>query len=715
MKIFMLADTMDIGGAETHIWELSRELQERGHHVTVLSGGGRLAMRLSQIGVRHVALPPLTDPQAIPRALALLAKEIRRQKPHIVHAHTRRSALLCRILSFSLSFPFAVTAHAMFRSHRLSDRLSVFPPATIAVSRDIEELLIRDFSVPSRYITRIENGVDTHRFCPAPTDGLPFTVMTVSRLDRDCARTAKLLIAAAPLLVRKLGKPVRVVIVGGGDALGHIQKAAREVNQSNGQCSVLLTGSRTDVSDLVGKCHVFVGVSRAALEAMSAAKPVILCGDEGYFGIVDERRFSAARDTNFCARGCPRATVACLLSDLCYLASLSHSERVTLGTAGRVLVRRYASSEQMAKKTEAVYRRELARFRQTRSSDALIGGYYGYGNRGDELVLAHILRQQHALSQNLRLSVLTASPDGEKNKIHRYNPLAVLYEIKHCGAFILGGGSLLQDATSRRSLCYYLTLLSLANRMGIPTMLYANGLGPLSPKGLAACRRVLSSVDVISLRDAASYQTVRAMHLPRTRVILGADPVLSEKSGSHPSHTPPFLAFFPKKGLSEAEQKALIKAVAAVAQIHGFDILVAPMDPKKDAETVRRMAARLRRLTKNRVAVVSNGDRAAEALARHASLVISMRLHALILAFVADTPLVGIDCDPKISAFLREIDEPQLCLSPAVLSVKAMAHAARNALSHPHSPQIANALCRRALSDARMANALILRKELPRP
>ena len=43
MKILMLADTMDIGGAETHVYELSRSLSSMGHRIKILSGGGKTA------------------------------------------------------------------------------------------------------------------------------------------------------------------------------------------------------------------------------------------------------------------------------------------------------------------------------------------------------------------------------------------------------------------------------------------------------------------------------------------------------------------------------------------------------------------------------------------------------------------------------------------------------------------------------------------------
>lgn len=715
MKLFMLADNMDIGGAETHIYELSRLLSSLGHRVTVLSAGGKTAAMLPRAGVRHITLPSLTDPRTLPLALSALAGHIRRDKPDIVHAHTRRSAFLCRLLSLSFDFPFVVTAHAMFSAHFPLDVLSIFPPSTIAVSRDIREALIRDFSVPREHITLIENGIDTRRFAPRPTGEHPFTVLTVSRLDRDCAHTARLLIAIAPHLSQNSERPVRILIAGGGNALPELTPLAEQVNRKTGRQTVMLLGDRTDVHRLLDECDLFVGVSRAALEAMSAAKPVILSGDEGYLGIVDARTLSAAREGNFCARGHEKGSPARLLRDLLHLASLPPLARSSLGNEGRELVRRFYSAEGMAKKTEALYRRELARFRSTRRSDALICGYYGYGNCGDELVLREILAHQRALSPDLRLSVLTTrhhAPEGARG-IHRYAPLTLVREMRGGGAFILGGGSLLQDATSRRSLLYYLTLLALARRMALPTMLYANGLGPLSESSLALCRKLLASVDIVSLRDRDSYEIVRAMKLPRTRVVLGADPVLAHKPQKDlPPRKPPYLALFPRGGCSRAEEQALAAAVADLAETRGLDVILAPMNVTEDSAAIRRIAAHLCRLLGERrhVTVSSAEYRAIEAVITRATLVVSERLHALILAFRGGVPAVGIDRDPKISAFFREVNLAPCAVTPTRLLNDPLARAADYATAHPSAPQTAARLRARALKDARLANGLILRK-----
>ena len=56
MKILMLCDSMDCGGAETHVLTLSSALVARGHEVYIVSRGGRLVKELLRAGVKHLTL-----------------------------------------------------------------------------------------------------------------------------------------------------------------------------------------------------------------------------------------------------------------------------------------------------------------------------------------------------------------------------------------------------------------------------------------------------------------------------------------------------------------------------------------------------------------------------------------------------------------------------------------------------------------------------------
>ena len=48
---------LDIGGAETHIVELAKELKHRGHDVLIVSNGGVYVREVEGAGIRHCQAP----------------------------------------------------------------------------------------------------------------------------------------------------------------------------------------------------------------------------------------------------------------------------------------------------------------------------------------------------------------------------------------------------------------------------------------------------------------------------------------------------------------------------------------------------------------------------------------------------------------------------------------------------------------------------------
>ena len=285
MKILMVTMALDIGGAETHIVELAGELVRMGHQVTVVSNGGVYVPALEAAGVRHLEAPlHRRNPLLMAKSYASLRKIIRQERPDVVHAHARIPAFVCGLLKKRLDFPFVTTAHWVFKSGFLLRRLTDWGDYTIAVSDDIREYLTDNYGVDRNNITVTINGIDTGKFSPEVSGeavreefGIPAgdpVVAHVSRLDEDRALAAATLIEIAPALAKRVPR-VRLLIAGGGDSFTELTRRAEEANLRIGYRCVILAGPRTDVNTFCAAGDVFVGVSRAALEAMATAKPVV--------------------------------------------------------------------------------------------------------------------------------------------------------------------------------------------------------------------------------------------------------------------------------------------------------------------------------------------------------------------------------------------------------------------------------------------------------
>lgn len=94
----------------------------------------------------------------------------------------------------------------------------------------------------------------------------------------------------------------------------------------------------------------------------------------------------------------------------------------------------------------------------------LISGYYGFDNFGDDVILHIIVSDIKKNVKNVKIVVISNDPEKIKknynvDSIHKFDFKSIYSCIKVSDIFISGGGSILQDVTSFKSLIYYLGLI----------------------------------------------------------------------------------------------------------------------------------------------------------------------------------------------------------------------------------------------------------------
>jgi len=112
----------------------------------------------------------------------------------------------------------------------------------------------------------------------------------------------------------------------------------------------------------------------------------------------------------------------------------------------------------------------------------LIGGYFGFGNIGDEAIL---LSEIYFLkNENFKPIILTHKGLKILNEdtINRYNFIEIYKRRKEFKIFILGGGGLFQDKTSFRSLLYYIFLIKFMKFLKKKVIILNVGVGPILRK-----------------------------------------------------------------------------------------------------------------------------------------------------------------------------------------------------------------------------------------
>ncbi len=677
LKILMATMSLGIGGAETHIVELACELKKRGLDVAVISSGGVYVPDIKNAGIRHYQAPMARRKLShMLRSYFTLRRIIKKEKPDIVHAHARIPAFLCGLLQKTMHFKFVTTAHGVFQLGMGLRQLTNWGQKTIAVSEDIRAYLIENYSVPDRDIVVTVNGIDTEKFSPDVSplnvraefglDGGP-VIVHVSRLDENASLVARQLIALAPELAKEL-PGVRLLIAGSGDDYEELLQAAQQANYETGGRTVIMAGARTDISEIVGAGDIFVGVSRAALEAMAAAKPVVLAGAEGFLGLFTPYNSDAARESNFCARGHLMPSGHLLKEEIVRtLENMTDDEREALGRFGRAFVLRDYSVKRMTDDCMTAY--EAVR---PRRFNVVMSGYYGFGNAGDEAILQAIHQNIERSGGDIAITVLSSNPEDTKKRygydaVNRFKFFSVLKAIRQSNALVSGGGSLMQDHTSTRSLLYYLTIIRAAEFFRKKVMIYANGIGPVNKKtNRRRVRRLTARADVITLRDEMSARELYEMGVHRDDIRVTADPVFTLKSAPKAraerllmdAGVPldkPFVCVSVRNWDSMRKfSDKLADLLDTLHERHGHNIVFLPMQLPVDDAVSKSVAGRM----KNSAYVLDSYITAEDIMGiiSLSDFVIGMRLHALIFSARVCVPFIGIVYDPKVEAYVAALN-----------------------------------------------------------
>jgi len=678
MKILMATMALDIGGAETHIVELTKELQRQGHEVVVVSNGGVYVPEILAAGAKHYDAPLHRRAMGdMRRAYGILKDVIRSEQPHIVHAHARIPAMLCGTLAKREKFPFVTSCHGVYQVSGALRALSDWGERTLAVSEDIRDYLMKEYQIPEEHIRLTINGIDTEKFSPATSGegirkefdlGDAPVIGHVSRLDEEPAIIARHLIDMAPELDKAI-PGVRVLITGGGTAFEDLQTKAAEMNRRLERNCLVLTGPRTDIPEIMAASDLFVGVSRAALEAMAAGKAVVLSGAQGHTGLFVPEKLQKAVDTNFCCRTDPVARQEQLLHEILEGMALSREKKEELGLYGRdVVIGRY-SVERMTKDALEVYAQVRRRHHRV-----VMSGYYGFSNAGDDAILDSISHSITQMSDEVEITVLSNDPALTKrqyglNAVPRFHVGQVFSALRKSDVLLSGGGSLLQDTTSTRSILYYLAVMHTAHMLGKPVMLYANGIGPVRKEGNR--RRTKNAVEkaaVVTLRDNGSAKELRQMGVKRQDLHVTADPVfrlppapperaeeLLQACGM-PAGKDFVVVSVRSWPNTERFSGELAKLCDHLRRKYGMEVLFMMMQPSHDRAATERVVEAM-----EEPAFVLDcpcSPRDLMGVLGKAKLCLAMRLHTLIFAARMAVPTMGLVYDPKVENYLQELEQP---------------------------------------------------------
>jgi glycosyltransferase involved in cell wall biosynthesis len=360
MRVLLVITRGEPGGAQVHVLELARGMNERVDLQVAVGDDTFLAGELRALGVVVHIVPELqreVAPSADLRAFAALRALIRGFRPHLVHTHSSKAGVLGRAAARREGVQAVHTAHAWSFSDGLPwRRVAVAVPIEALAGRATRRFIVvseADREIALRYrvarpdqLRVVHNGVADSEWRATPdAPGTP----TIAMVARMAAPKDHLLLIRALSGVRL---PYRLLLIGDGPDRAELEAELRRRDLAG---RVELPGVSSEVPRLLGGVQIGALVSRqegfplAVLEAMRAGLPVVASDvggvreavQDGVTGLLVRRGDEAGL----------RAALSRLLSD--------PPLRRCLGQAGRRAYEQRFTTAHTIAGTAAVYR-ELA-------------------------------------------------------------------------------------------------------------------------------------------------------------------------------------------------------------------------------------------------------------------------------------------------------------------------------------------------------------------
>lgn len=293
----------------------------------------------------------------------------------------------------------------------------------------------------------------------------------------------------------------------------------------------------------------------------------------------------------------------------------------------------------------------------------VISGYYGADNFGDEAILETLIQRLN--KADAEITVLSSNPTktAKTYKINAIDKFAlgkVNNAIKKCDVLISGGGSLLQDATSVKSLFYYLWVIFTAQFHKKDVIVFAQGIGPISNKiGEFFTKNLLKKCRWVSVRDDKSLFLLRGWGV-KTHLV--CDPLYDlELTGSTPENR----VGIQLRSFKTLTEKLLITLANRVAiEFPDKTIEIYSLQDSNDLEVCKHFEALLLSVNPNLKTNVIYGKSPKETIKLMANLeyMIAMRFHAVLIALKYGIKTLAINYDNKVETIANDARIPALSM-----------------------------------------------------
>ena len=257
-----------------------------GHDVVLFATPGPM-IEVAERRLLRVISAPLPRGELSFCMMRALREAVRRERPDVIHAWDWPQCLNSFYAAHLLhGIPMVLTDMTSGPS------IVRFLPKTLLTTFGTPEFVDRARAAGRKRVELLLPPVDTDLNSPNIVDPRPFeeqykiqakdiNLVTVSRLSANLKlESLRRTIDAIRILGPKL--PLRLVIIGDGDARAQLERLSTETNAELGRMAVTLTGTILDPRPAYAAADVVIGMGGSALRGAAFGKPVIIVGEQGF-------------------------------------------------------------------------------------------------------------------------------------------------------------------------------------------------------------------------------------------------------------------------------------------------------------------------------------------------------------------------------------------------------------------------------------------------
>ncbi len=294
----------------------------------------------------------------------------------------------------------------------------------------------------------------------------------------------------------------------------------------------------------------------------------------------------------------------------------------------------------------------------------VLSGYFGFKNFGDEEILSVLI---HKLKQNNHMiTVISSDPKYTKNQykhirsVYTFDIKNIAFLIAKSDILISGGGSLLQDATSLKSLLYYLFIIFLAFIFNKKVIIFAQGIGPINnPIGKFLTKSLLKYAKYVSVRDENSLDLLSSWGINADLV---CDPIFCSNVQNDTKTNTLAVQLREFRTLNEDFIDRLAQKVCE--NFSDKTVEIYPFQNSIDYNVCKKFEKAINMLNPNIKTILYRNLSNDEIISKlsKAQYLIGMRFHSIIIGLLAKCKVLTINYDIKVEKISKEFNLPMLDL-----------------------------------------------------